>query len=185
MFSRRLLGVGGTGFDMLLGVIVLFPAGFVFSDAPQYLPPSLQSSLFAPHVAVYMLSYIIMAKAAYMAFEHVALVSAEKPNGLVAPDEGTYRMICFGFPLLTLGLILGSVWAQIAWGRYWGWDPKEMWSLATWLAYAAYFHSRYVFGKKYPVVNSMWALFGFLLIIITLLWANLARIFTGLHSYAS
>ncbi|KKL20017.1 hypothetical protein LCGC14_2459660, partial [marine sediment metagenome] len=99
--------------------------------------------------------------------------------------EGTYRMICFGFPLLTLGLILGSWWGKLAWGDFWGWDPKELWSLASWLVYVGYLHFRYMFGKKYARISSSLAILGIIAIVITLLWVNLSRIFTGLHSYTS
>ena len=70
-FSRRVLHIGGQWADMLLGIIVLFPAGFVFSAEPMQLPPALQSWLFGPHVAVYMLSYVFMAKAAFQAGEAI------------------------------------------------------------------------------------------------------------------
>ena len=89
-----------------------------------------------------------------------------------------------GFPLLTLGLVLGSVWGQSAWGDWWGWDPKELWSLASWLVYLGYFHFRYMFAKRFPRINSLWVILGLVVIIITLLWVNLSRLFLGLHSYA-
>jgi ABC-type transport system involved in cytochrome c biogenesis permease subunit len=94
-------------------------------------------------------------------------------------------MICAGFPLLTLGLILGSVWGKLAWGDYWGWDPKELWSLASWLVYVGYFHFRCMFGKTRPSINSIWAIVGMAVIVITLLWVNLSKLFTGLHTYAT
>ncbi len=100
-------------------------------------------------------------------------------------ELGTSRMVCMGFPLLSLGLILGSWWGKIAWGDYWNWDPKELWSLVSWLVYLGYLHFRYMYGKKRPRINSILAVVGFLAIVITLLWANLAKIFAGLHSYAS
>ena len=182
-FSRKYLTSGGEVFDRLLGVIVLFPAGFIFKSTTQFLPPALQSPLFAPHVGVYMIAYIVMAMAAYHAFAQIAAKPAE---GVIINHEiSTYRLVCLGFPFLTLGLILGSWWAQIAWGRYWGWDPKEMWSLTTWLIFAGYFHFRYMFGKKYSSLNSLWVILGMLAIIITLLWANLSRLFAGIHSYAN
>jgi ABC-type transport system involved in cytochrome c biogenesis permease subunit len=177
------LHVGGEYGDMLIGAIVLFPAGFVFNAQPQQLPPALQCWLFAPHVAVYALSYIFMAKAALQAVRQLA-GRASNPDEKLPPEEATYRMICVGFPLLTLGLILGSWWGKLAWGDYWGWDPKELWSLASWLVYVGYFHFRYMFGKKHPRINSTWAIIGMLVIVITLLWVNLSRLFPGLHSYA-
>jgi ABC-type transport system involved in cytochrome c biogenesis permease subunit len=104
---------------------------------------------------------------------------------ILPPEQATYELIALGFPLLTLGLILGSVWGKFAWGDYWGWDPKELWSLASWLVYVGYLHWRYMFGKRYPKINSLWALAGMAAIIITLLWVNLSRLFPGMHSYAT
>ena len=182
IFCNRVLRVGGVSADMFIGVIVLFPAGFVFNAEPQQLPPALQSWLFGPHVFVYMLSYILMTKAAVQAA--IQLSGGQAKDNLLAPEEATYRMVCAGFPLLTLGLVLGSIWGQNAWGDWWGWDPKELWSLASWLVYVGYFHFRYMFGKRFPRLNSLWAVVGLVIIIITLLWVNLSRLFPGLHSYA-
>jgi ABC-type transport system involved in cytochrome c biogenesis permease subunit len=184
LFCRRILRIGGFATDMLTGAIVLFPAGFVFSAELQQLPPALQSWLFAPHVAVYMLSYIFMAKAACQAVLQLA-VFTQKDECLLPYEDATYRMICAGFPLLTLGLILGSVWGKLAWGDYWGWDPKELWSLASWLVYVGYFHFRYIFGKTHPRANSIWAIAGAAVIVVTLLWVNLSKLFAGLHTYAT
>ena len=185
IFCRRSLRVGGERVDMLIGVVLLFPAGFVFGAEPQKLPPALQSWLFTPHVAVYLMSYVIMAKAAIQAFCQLKAKADNTKGNLVDCEDGTYRMICFGFPLLTLGLILGSWWGKLAWGDYWGWDPKELWSLASWLVYVGYFHFRYMFGKKHARINSSLAILGIVAIVITLLWVNLSKIFPGLHNYAS
>ena len=114
-FCRRMLHVGGGCGDMLIGAIVLFPAGFIFNAQPQRLPPALQSWLFAPHVAVYALSYIFMAKAAFQAVSQLVCKTPSPDEKLLMPEEATYRMICVGFPLLTLGLVLGSCWGKLAW----------------------------------------------------------------------
>ena len=182
MLSRWFLGIKSMSTDLLLGAVVLFPAGFVFNASPQYLPPALQSWLFAPHVAVYMLSYVFMAKAFIQAAFQLWTLGLADDN--LQYEKATYQMVYAGFPLLTLGLILGSYWGKLAWGDYWGWDPKELWSLASWLVFLAYFHFRYMFGKKHPNINSLLAILGMVAIIITLLWVNLARIFSGMHSYA-
>jgi ABC-type transport system involved in cytochrome c biogenesis permease subunit len=186
IFCRRVLKVGGVTADMLLGVLLLFPAGFVnkFSAEPQELPPALQCWLFIPHVAVYLISYVIMAKAAVQAGARLIGSKPQPDSGLVDGEMGAYRMVCLGFPVLTLGLILGSWWGKLAWGDYWGWDPKELWSLVSWLVYLGYFHFRYMFGRKIPRANSVWVLTGIVAILITLLWVNLSKLFPGLHSYA-
>jgi ABC-type transport system involved in cytochrome c biogenesis permease subunit len=185
LFSRYVLRVGGFAADMLIGAIVLFPAGFVFSAESQQLPPALQSWLFAPHVAVYVLSYIFMAKATGQAVCQLTGFTRNPNKNLLPYEDATYRMICAGFPLLTFGLVLGSVWGKLAWGDYWDWDPKELWSLASWLVYVGYFHFRYISGKTRPRINSIWAIAGMAVIVITLLWVNLSKLFAGLHTYAT
>jgi ABC-type transport system involved in cytochrome c biogenesis permease subunit len=182
VFCNRVLRVTGVAADMLIGAIVLFPAGFIFSAEPQQLPPALQTWLFAPHVFVYMLSYVLMTKAAILAV--LQLADSRTTCDYIEPEQATYRMVCAGFPLLTLGLLLGSAWGQLAWGDWWGWDPKELWSLASWLVYVGYFHFRYMFGRKYQRANSIWVIAGLAVIIITLVWVNLSRPFPGLHTYA-
>ncbi|MFD1848924.1 c-type cytochrome biogenesis protein CcsB [Oceanobacillus bengalensis] len=97
-------------------------------------------------------------------------------------DEIEYRSVAIGFPVFTLGgLIFASIWAEAAWGRFWGWDPKEVWALVTWFFYAAYLHlrlSRGWHGKK-----SAWlAVIGFGIIMFNLIVVNL--VIAGLHSYA-
>jgi len=184
IFCLRALRTGGFAADMLIGAIVLFPAGFIFSEVPMHLPPALQSWLFVPHVLVYMLSYILMTKAAFQAFLQLDNYKNNPAANLIDNEEATYRLVCAGFPLMTAGLVLGSIWAKLAWGDWWGWDPKELWSLAGWLVFASYFHFRSLFGKKFSRINSLWAIAGFVIIVITLLWANLSRLFAGLHAYA-
>jgi len=180
MFCRRFLKVQGQAADMLIGAILLFPAGFVFDAHLQKLPPALQSWLFTPHVAVYLIAYVIMTKATAQAF-----CQLKAKGNIVDHEESTYRMICLGFPLLTLGLLLGSWWGKLAWGDYWGWDPKELWSLVSWLVYVGYLHFRFMFGKRHARINSILAILGMAAILITLLWVNLSKIFPGLHNYAS
>ncbi len=185
LFCRRVLRVGGQSADMLIGIVVLFPVGFIFNANPQKLPPALQSWLFVPHVAVYVLSYIFMAKAVFHAVLQLIGKTPGPQGNLLPPEEATYRMICVGFPLLTIGLVLGSVWGKLAWGDYWGWDPKELWSLASWLVYVGYLHFRYMYGKKHAQINSIWAITGLVVIVVTLLWVNLSRFFPGLHNYGA
>ena len=97
-------------------------------------------------------------------------------------DEIGYRSVLIGFPVFTLGaLVFAMIWAQEAWGRYWGWDPKEVWALITWLFSAAYLHLR--LSKGWEGRKSAWlALIGFAIIIFNLVFVNL--VIAGLHSYA-
>ena len=96
-------------------------------------------------------------------------------------DELTHKMVMLGFLFLTLGIITGAVWANSAWGRYWGWDPKETWSLITWFIYATFLHARFMRGwrgRKAAVLS----LVGFGAVLFTYLGVNLLP---GLHSYGS
>ena len=183
VLCRRFLGAEGIAADALIGFVVLFPAGLVFSAAPQKLPPALQSWLFVPHVAAYMLAYMILFKASLLAVAQLVRKVDPNDDRSVTLERVTYR-ICLGWPLLTLGLLLGAWWGKVAWGDYWNWDPKELWSFATWLVYLGYLHFRYMFGTKHPRVNSTFAVCGAMFVVLTLLWVNLAsKIFPGLHSY--
>ena len=105
------------------------------------------------------------------------------PCRMIAPilDELSYQMIVIGFVLLTLGIITGAVWAHSAWGRYWGWDPKETWSLITWFVYAALLHSLMIRGWRGKRL-ALLSIIGFSCVIFTYLGVNL--ILSGLHSYA-
>jgi len=185
VFCRRFLKVGGEAADAAIGFIVLFPAGFVFSEEPQRLPPALQSFLFVPHVSAYMLSYVILAKASVPALARLLGREGPAEAGLVPHELAAYRMTRLGFPLLTLGLILGAWWGKLAWGDYWNWDPKELWSLVTWLVFLGYLHFRSMYGTRFARANVVFIVFGLLAIVITLLWVNLGRVFAGLHSYAA
>jgi len=96
-------------------------------------------------------------------------------------DDITYKSIAVGFPLFTLGgLLMGAIWANSAWGKYWTWDPKETWSLITWFVYALYLHARFVGGWRGKRVAIL-AVVGFIAVIFTYLGVNL--VLSGLHSY--
>lgn len=96
-------------------------------------------------------------------------------------DDITYKSIAIGFPLFTLGgLLMGAIWANSAWGKYWSWDPKETWSLITWFVYALYLHARFVGGWRGKRVAIL-AVVGFIAVIFTYVGVNL--FLPGLHSY--
>ncbi|MGC8840230.1 MAG: c-type cytochrome biogenesis protein CcsB [Candidatus Sumerlaeaceae bacterium] len=101
-----------------------------------------------------------------------------------ALEKLCYRSVLLGWPLLTLGIILGAVWANTAWGRYWSWDPKETWAFITWLTYTIYLHLRMVRGwrGRWSVAASK---VGFLMVLITYFGVSyLPGLAGGLHSYA-
>ena len=95
-------------------------------------------------------------------------------------DSLSYRILAFGFPLLTLGILSGAVWANEAWGSYWSWDPKETWAFITWLIYAFYLHTRLQYGWE-GQKSAFVASFGFFIVWICYLGVNLLG--KGLHSY--
>jgi cytochrome c-type biogenesis protein CcsB len=107
-------------------------------------------------------------------------LSPQRLNLAEILDNVSYRMIGLGFPLLTIGIISGGVWANEAWGSYWSWDPKETWALITWLVFAAYLHSRITKGwqGRRPAIL---AASGFVVVWICYLGVNLLG--KGLHSY--
>ena len=106
--------------------------------------------------------------------------SSERLSLLESIDNLSYRTISFGFPLLTIGIIAGAVWANEAWGSYWSWDPKETWALITWLVFASYLHARLTKswqGEKPAMIASL----GFVVVWICYLGVNFLG--KGLHTY--
>lgn len=104
----------------------------------------------------------------------------EKLPSIHILDEINYRLITIGFPLLTLAIITGVLWANTAWGTYWRWDPKEVWSLITWIVYALVLHLRLTVGwrgKKAAILSIV----GFAIVIFTFFGVNL--LLKGMHTF--
>jgi cytochrome c-type biogenesis protein CcsB len=114
------------------------------------------------------------------AFATIATLSPQRLSLADTLDNISYRVIGLGFPLLTIGIIAGGVWANEAWGSYWSWDPKETWALITWLVFAAYLHSRITRGWQ-GRKPALLAAGGFLVVWVCYLGVNLLG--KGLHSY--
>lgn len=145
------------------------------------LVPALKSNWLLFHVITCFLAYAAFAVSASMAV--VILIRSSKGNSSGEKlDELMYRVVLFGFFLLTCGIILGAVWANESWGSYWSWDPKETWSLITWIVFAAYLHTRRTRGWK-GVPNAILVLAGFAVTLFCYLGVNL--VLSGLHSYGS
>ena len=107
-------------------------------------------------------------------------VQLTKSTVLTTIDNLSYRILGFGFPLLTLGILSGAVWANETWGSYWNWDPKETWALITWIVFAIYLHSRLIKkwkGTRPAIIASV----GFIIVWVCYLGVNLVG--KGLHSY--
>jgi len=162
------------------------------NDSIEPLVPALQSNWLISHVVTCFVGYAAFAVSFGVSFLYLFKVNAENrtarnPGGLMnylpasdLLDEVGYKTIAIGFPLLTIGIITGAFWANVAWGTYWSWDPKETWSLIVWLIYAAYLHARITKGwrgKKAAVLSIV----GFSATIFCYLGVNL--ILSGLHSY--
>ena len=99
-------------------------------------------------------------------------------------EDITYKVIIAGWPLLTIGIVMGGMWANEAWGRFWGWDPKETWALITWVVYAGYLHTRITLGwaGKRPAAI---AVFAFAVVVFTFMGVNLGLTGDGLHTYGA
>lgn len=118
-----------------------------------------------------------------------ARVAAGKPTSKLGPrlpeaatlERLTFRLHAIAFPIWTVGIILGALWAEAAWSRYWGWDPKETWAFVSWVVYAAYLHSRATAGWRGR--RAAWvAIAGWATMMVNLFAINLVT--SGLHSYA-
>ena len=111
--------------------------------------------------------------------KRISVIRRRLPS-LDAADRFAYKMVSLGFPMLTVGIITGSLWAQTAWSSYWNWDPKETWSLITWLIYAAYLHVRIISHRRGKWANRLLVI-GFLCVLMTFIGVNLVD--SGLHTY--
>lgn len=122
------------------------------------LVPALKSPWLLIHVLAAIISGGIFLLANLLAGAYLVLERIESGKGrgtwasrlpsLDSLDQLTYRLIALVFPIWTFSIIAGAIWAEAAWGRYWGWDPKETWAFITWVAYAAYLHARVTAGWK-------------------------------------
>jgi len=161
-------------------------------DRIQPLIPALKSNWLIAHVVTCFLGYAAFAVSCGISILYLVRRTASDnphPKGIAIMlptlrhlDEFNYQMIVFGFLWLSLGIITGSVWANSAWGTYWSWDPKETWSLITWLVYAALLHARSMQGWRGKRVAWL-SVAGFGCVLFTYFGVNF--LLSGLHSYAT
>ncbi len=157
-------------------------------DSIRPIMPALKSNWMLVHVITYMLGYAAFGISFVTSIIFLVVKPfAKKENKRTADekeilprnfDKLSYKIVAFGFPFLTLGMVTGAVWAKKAWGDYWSWDPKETWSLITWLAYLVYLHTPLVLPKmninksKAAVILSFWLLFAFAIVNFTFVGLN-------------
>ena len=110
------------------------------------LMPALQSPWFAPHVIIYMFSYAILGAVTLIALYY--LFREEKLQDKERIMDMTDNLVYVGVAFVTMGMLMGAIWAKEAWGHYWSWDPKETWAAATWLGYLVYIHYRLLKTSK-------------------------------------
>jgi len=177
---------------VLLGIaetVIYTPAG--------QLPPALQSYWLAIHVTSITLATGAFVVAALLAVSYLLADRYEQRTAAGLPTRGAaifrllpapklidrlaYRTVVFGFPLWTFGIIAGAIWADEAWGRYWGWDPTETWAFITWVVYAGYLHARATAGWR-GRRSAYIMLIGFGCLLFNTVVVSL--LIKGLHSYA-
>jgi len=159
------------------------------SDRIQPLIPALKSNWLIAHVMTCFVGYAAFAIAFGISWMYLAkLKYKDSDAGLMGRlpvsgllDELNYQLVIFGFLFLTIGIITGAVWANSAWGRYWGWDPKETWSLITWFVYASLLHAKLMRGWSGRRIAYI-SIIGFLAVLFTYFGVNLLP---GLHSYGT
>jgi cytochrome c-type biogenesis protein CcsB len=182
---------GGPALALAVGLLAYASTLPSHLKQAESLMPVLKSNWLVLHVSVAVIAYGAAGLASALACLYFISYRAQARwvrERLPAPadlDEAVYRAVRFAFPFLTLVNVTGAIWAYNAWGRYWGWDPKETWSLITWLIYVFYLHARLRAGWRAPQTNAV-VVVGIGAILFTFLGVSqLAAFSDSLHSYAS
>jgi cytochrome c-type biogenesis protein CcsB len=189
--KSRTIGVFATPFAFLSMAYASFSPNM--NDRIQPLLPALQSNWLIAHVITCFLGYAAFAVSCSLSIMYLLKKpqNGKKMEGrgflsyfpeIPVLDDLIYQTIVIGFLLLTLGIATGSVWAHSAWGTYWSWDPKETWSLITWLLYAALLHARMIKGWHGNRIAWL-SIIGFSCVLFTYFGVNF--ILSGLHSYGT
>lgn len=181
-----------TGFLLLPVVILMFVNGTMLYTTAAPVQPALQSYWLIIHVSAAIIGsgvFLVPGVASVLYLFRAAHDDNPAKFAKFAPklpsadvlDRIAYRTTIFAFPIFTFGVLCGAVWAEAAWGRFWGWDPKETVAFVAWVVYAAYLHSRATAGwrgKRAAIINIV----GFSATIFNMFFVNLVT--SGLHSYA-
>ena len=159
LFALKKYKLRWLGLPVSLAVLLTLGTAITLLYRPSApLVPALKSTWLVIHVSAAIISggVFLLANcvaAAYLILDRyeqkgVRPVWAQKLPSLEVLDNLSYRLVALVFPLWTFAVIAGAIWAESAWGRYWGWDPKETWAFITWVAYAAYLHARVTVGWR-------------------------------------
>lgn len=185
----RLSVLGAFVSPLALALMLLSSAA---PKAATTIDPALQSWWFPVHVSLAFLGNAVFALAFIAAIMYLLqerMLKSKKFStlyyrlpSLETLDTINYRCLTIGFPLMTMGIVSGAVWANAAWGGYWRWDPKETWALITWFLYAALLHGRLTVGWRGRRA-AIFAIIGFCCLLFTFLGVNL--ILSGEHSFDS
>lgn len=184
IYNFRVVGALASVLSML---ILLYAT--LQDDTIRPIMPALKSNWMLVHVVTYMLGYAAFGISFVTSIIFLVVKPfAKKTQGSSREEEKeilprnfdklSYKIVAFGFPFLTLGMVTGAVWAKKAWGDYWSWDPKETWSLITWLAYLVYLHTPLVLPKmninksKASVMLAFWLLISFGIVNFTFVGLN-------------
>jgi cytochrome c-type biogenesis protein CcsB len=178
-----------SSFIMPMVFIVILISSF-FPREITALSPVLKSNWFGIHVLFAFIGYAAFAMACGIGIMYLIqerYLKSKHPSGLFqrlpslqSLDEINYHLITLGFPLLTLAIITGAVWANSAWGSFWRWDPKEIWSSISWLIYILILHLRLNVGWR-GKKTAMLSIVGFIIVIFTFFGVNL--LLKGLHTF--
>ncbi|GAB4539725.1 MAG: c-type cytochrome biogenesis protein CcsB [Thermodesulfovibrionia bacterium] len=190
LFHEYRYRLGLLGSFIMPMVFILMLSSSVFPREIKALSPVLRSYWFGIHVVMAFLGdaafaiacglgimYLIQER--YVKSKHLSKLFERLPS-LETLDSINYHLITLGFPLLTLAIITGAIWANSVWGTYWRWDPKEVWSLITWLIYAIILHLRLSYGwrgKKVAILS----ICGFLFVLFTFFGVSLMK--KGFHVF--
>ncbi len=172
-------------------VSIAVPVAFLVNSYAALLPrdinelmPALKSAWFTLHIGAAVFSYASFALAGCGGVRYLLMMRKnpdEETPALKQLDHFCYRLIAFGFLLLTVVILSGCVWAEQAWSTFWSWDPKETWALITWIIYAIYLHQR--LRKSWRGKRMAWfALIALICVLFTFVGVNM--LLPGLHAYA-
>ncbi len=181
MYRTRSLGA----FVIPLGFLTVSIAILGLNPDVRPLMPALQSDWLFYHVVTCFFGYAAFAISFGVSLLYLFRKEDKTSKSILPPqkvlEEINYRVIIFGFLLFAVGIITGAIWANYAWGTYWSWDPKETWSLITWIIYAILLHARFT-GKWTGRTMAYGSIIGFMSVIFTYWGVN--YLLSGLHSYA-